>query len=123
MKGNALTRRQRKELAWDAARRANQVRREARLEMYEPAPVFDIIDEFGIELRFVPIASLEGAYSRLLRPVILVSSLRPAGRQSYTAAHELGHHSYGHEAAIDTVSGGMGQEPNVNVDSAEFLAE
>jgi hypothetical protein len=33
--------------------------------------------------------------------VIVVSSLRPAGRQAYTGAHELGHHIYGHGEQFD----------------------
>jgi hypothetical protein len=58
-----------------------------------------------IELRFVDIPSMEGMYVKNsephLRPIILVSALRPAGRQSTTAAHELGHHVFGHGTRID----------------------
>ncbi len=33
--------------------------------------------------------------------IILVSALRPSGRQAMTAAHELGHHAFGHGTRID----------------------
>jgi Zn-dependent peptidase ImmA (M78 family) len=37
--------------------------------------------------------------------VIVVSSLRPAGRQAYTCAHELGHHVLGHGSRWDEYLG------------------
>ena len=33
--------------------------------------------------------------------MIIVSSLRPPGRQAFTCAHELGHHAYGHGEQFD----------------------
>jgi len=88
----ALTAQRRRDLALDAAQRALRLRNEMGIGLQAPAPVFDIIDKLGIELRFMPIPSLEGVYRAQLRPIILISSDRPPGRQAYTGAHELGHH-------------------------------
>jgi hypothetical protein len=34
-------------------------------------------------------------------PIVLVSALRPPGRRAFNAAHELGHHVFGHGAQFD----------------------
>ncbi len=121
--GKTLTPRRRRDLAFDAAKRAQRVRSEAGLKPQDPAPVFDIISELGIELRFIPIPSMEGVYKRQPSPVILVSSLRPAGRQALTGAHELGHHVYGHGVAVDEASESAGREPDASVHAEEYLAD
>jgi hypothetical protein len=54
----------------------------------------------GIEVRFADLPSAEGIYSPT-KPVIIVSSLRPAGRQVFTCAHEVGHHAFGHGEQFD----------------------
>jgi len=123
LKGQALTTRQRKEMALDAARRALQARTEAGVKLHEPAAVFDIVAGLGIELRFTPIPSLEGMYRGMPRAVILVSSLRPSGRQAFTGAHELGHHVYGHGLAVDEIKEGASQGSDANMDSREYLAD
>src|SRR5262249_43282534 len=57
------------------------------------------------------------------QPIILVSALRPAGRQSSTAAHELGHHVFGHGTRIDEYIADPEGALNSNaVDSEEVLA-
>ena len=67
--------------------------------------VYDAAEKLGLEVRFVDIPSMEGMYVRESashsQPIILVSALRPAGRQASTAAHELGHHLFGHGTRID----------------------
>jgi hypothetical protein len=55
----------------------------------------------GLDVWFKAIPRLEGMYVKDPGPVIVVSSLRPAGRQAYTCCHELGHHAYGHGTCID----------------------
>jgi hypothetical protein len=65
-----------------------------------PVCVFDAIERLGIEARFVDIPSLEGMYDANSKTII-VSSLRPRGRQAFTAAHELGHHVLRHGHRID----------------------
>jgi hypothetical protein len=55
---------------------------------------------------------MEGMYVKQtlhgVAPHILVSAIRPAGRQAMTAAHELGHHVFGHGTHIDQYVKGIG---------------
>ena len=118
-----MTERRRKELALDAAHRALRLRNEMGIGLRDPAPVFDIIDKLGVELRFWPIPSLEGVYRAQPSPVILISSDRPPGRQVYTGAHELGHHVYGHGVAVDEASEKAAQEGSASTDPEEYLAD
>lgn len=120
--GRTSTVRRRKDLALDALGRALRLRGEMSIKPQAPAPVFDIIDRLGIELRFMPISSLEGVYKGQPNPVILVSSDRPPGRQTYTGAHELGHHVYGHGVAVGVTSD-AGQEPPESAGPEEYLAD
>ena len=65
-----------------------------------PVPVFALIAQFGVEIRFTALDSLAGAL--LLgderHPTgILVNSDQPFERQRFSAAHELGHLLLGHE--------------------------
>lgn len=123
MIGEALTVRQRRELAFDAAQRASRLRSKMRIKPQAPASIFDVIDELDIELRFMPIPSLEGVYRAQPNPVILVSSERPPGRQAYTGAHELGHHVYGHGVVLDEAGEDSEQEPSATTGSEEYLAD
>lgn len=54
----------------------------------------------GIEVKFVSIGSFSGMWVKD-PPTILVSSLRPFGRQAFTCAHELGHWYFGHGLRVD----------------------
>ena len=121
--GRVPTVRRRRDLALDALGRALRLRGEMGIKPQAPAPVFDIIDRLGIELRFIPIPSLEGVYKGQPNPVILVSSDRPPGRQAYTGAHELGHHVYGHGVAVGVANDDAGQEPPENTGPEEYLAD
>ena len=40
-------------------------------------------------------------YAALAKPTVLLSSLRPLTRRTFTCAHELGHHVFGHGSTID----------------------
>lgn len=121
--GRALTVGRRRDLALDALGRALSLRSEMGLKPQAPAPVFDVIDRLGVQLRFMPISSLEGVYRAQPSPIILISSDRPPGRQAYTGAHELGHHVYGHGVAVDEASGEVGQGPLASAGPKEYLAE
>ena len=63
-----------------------------------PVPVFALIVQFGVEVRFTALGALAGAL--LLGdghpPGILVNSDQPFERQRFSAAHELGHLLLGH---------------------------
>jgi hypothetical protein len=84
-----------------AARAAATLR--ARLG-YGPAdavcPV-DICIGMNLDVWFRAHPSLEGIYAPGNPPTIIISSLRPTGRQNYTAGHELGHHVHNHGASLD----------------------
>jgi hypothetical protein len=63
---------------------------------------------------------MEGMYCKDTGPSIVVSSLRPAGRQAYTGGHELGHHAFGHGTRIDELLGDGGRGSD---EEEEFLAD
>lgn len=91
---------ERRRLALRATARALKLRQLNEIATDQPCCVYDLAARIGVEVRFAEIASAEGIYSPG-RPVVVVSSLRPAGRQSFTCAHELGHHMYGHGERFD----------------------
>jgi Zn-dependent peptidase ImmA (M78 family) len=106
-------------LARDAMTRAYRVRRDTGLALDVPLCVYDLAEGMGVDVWFKAIPRLEGMYVKSPGPSIVVSSLRPAGRQVYTGGHELGHHIYGHGSRIDEVQEGQRQEDS----EEEFLAE
>jgi len=82
-------------LAKSAATRALRIRAEVHAKPWEAIDVFDVAQQLGVEVRFTKISSMEGMYLRQDAPVILIASERPAGRQRFSCAHELGHHAFG----------------------------
>jgi hypothetical protein len=69
-----------------------------------PCDVYDLIFHSDIGLQFFAVPTLEGMYledgdNRR----ICVSAFRPAGRQRFTAAHELGHSALQHGTRLDSV--------------------
>lgn len=110
----------RRRLAKDALAKSCRVRREAGLGLREPTCAFDLAESMGVEVWFTDIASMEGTYSKVPRPTILLSSHRPPGRQSFTCGHELGHHVYGHGFRVEQLvaEGGRGL-----ADDDEFLVD
>ncbi len=116
-----------KDLARTALAAARRVRIRAKALTESPVCIFDLIDENyrdELDLRFKAAPSLEGLYAKgdpsIGEPAVaVISSLRPSGRQRLTAAHELGHHEFGHGDSIDEIreSGESGKfEPK------EFIA-
>ncbi|WP_437665618.1 ImmA/IrrE family metallo-endopeptidase [Sorangium sp. So ce1182] len=99
----------RTDLAREAMAAARRVRIRANVSAESPICIFDLVDTSyrdEIELRFKAAPSLEGLYVRAgsdTSAIIIVSSLRPSGRQRLTCAHELGHHVFGHGSSIDEV--------------------
>src|SRR6266567_4234154 len=94
---------QRRSLVMDAADAALRMRQSAGLGIWTPMCIYDVAEELGLEVRFVDISSMEGMYCKTATPLILVSSLRPSGRQAFTCAHELGHHIYKHGCAVSAL--------------------
>jgi Zn-dependent peptidase ImmA (M78 family) len=109
----------RRSLARDAMTRAYRVRREAGIALDVPVCVFDLAINMGVDVWFKAIPGMEGMYSREPGPAIVVSSLRPAGRQAYTGGHELGHHVYGHGTRIDELL----EDGERDDSEEEFLAD
>src|SRR5438128_1030000 len=91
---------ERRRLALQAARNACEVRSGARIPLDEPCCAYDLAEKAGVEIRFADLPSMEGVYYPA-KPAILVSSLRPQGRQAFTCAHEFAHHIYGHGEQFD----------------------
>jgi hypothetical protein len=88
-------------LARVAIVKALEMRRRAGYSPWDPICAYDLAEQLGIEVRFVDIPSMEGIYKGPIHPTILLSSLRPPGRQTYNCSHELGHHDLGHGAQFD----------------------
>src|SRR5581483_4265168 len=95
----------RQALAKSAATRALRIRAEVHAKPWEAIDVFDVSQQLGVEVRFTKISSMEGMYVRQEAPVILIASERPAGRQRFSCAHELGHHAFGDGTRVDELFG------------------
>lgn len=91
-----------KGLARLALRGALEIRRRRQVPKDAPLCVFDLAERLDLEVRFCAGNSFEGMYGKTSN-VILVPSLRPPGRQAFTAAHEIGHWHFGHGSRIDEV--------------------
>ena len=64
--------------------------------------VFDCIDRRGAALMFKPFDKLLGAFMKQNGAVgIILNTERPLGMQRFTAAHELGHLTLGHDPHVD----------------------
>lgn len=106
------TRAMRDAIAKRALVAALKTRQKLEIPIHEAVCVYDAAERLGVEVRFDAIPSMEGMYVKQTlvgaAPHILVSALRPAGRQAMTAAHELGHHVFGHGTRIDQYVKGQG---------------
>ena len=91
---------ERRRLALRATSMALRIRQQYGIASDQPCCVYDLAEQLGVEVRFADLPSAEGVYSPV-KPVAVVSSLRPPGRQGFTCAHELGHHAYGHGEQFD----------------------
>ena len=113
----------RRNLAIEALMEAAKLRSEKGISATEPVNVFDFAtDTMEITVRFVDYPSMEATYLRKkgCQPTILISSLRPSGRQMFNCAHELGHHIFGHGTKIDEYIADSNRIRNT--DTEEFLA-
>lgn len=95
-----------KNLAIQALKMATLVRRRQPAPIPGDAPVdpVEIARNSGCMVTFKSLPSLEGLYVRRTPGLILVGSQRPAGRRSFTIAHELGHHLFGHGTSLDELT-------------------
>jgi Zn-dependent peptidase ImmA (M78 family) len=97
---NQTLRNQRQVLAQEAQQKAIDVRRKAGFDLKSPLCIYGLCDKLNVKVKFVDI-SMEGMYLREAEPVILLSALRPFPRRTFSCAHELGHHVFGHGSTID----------------------
>jgi hypothetical protein len=84
-----------------AARSAARMRTQLGYGPADAACPIDMCIRLDLDVWFQAQPSLEGIYTPGDPPVVIISSLRPAGRRRYTAGHELGHHAHGHGASLD----------------------
>ncbi len=110
----------RRELALRGAAHAELVRIKCGIPRTAAVDPFLLAEKRGCEVRFMSLASLEGVYSPIPRPVIVLGSHRPAGRRAYTCAHELAHHEFRHGTRLDELNVGRCQKDK---DPDEFLAD
>lgn len=102
----------RTELAKQALEKSLEIREEYGYDFRSPLCVYELAEKARVTVRFIDDVSMEGVYAALVKPKILISSLRPAVRRVFTCAHELGHHFFGHGSTID--------ELQDEVESGEF---
>ncbi len=85
-----------------AAKAALEYRLRNGLALDEACDIYELIIRQGLDLHFMDVKSLEGFYlSDGTAGQINVCAYRPAGLQRFTAAHELGHHVFGHGSTFD----------------------
>lgn len=106
-------------LAREAATAALRLRAQLKRGFDGPVCPYGVAEELGIQVRFEPLASLEGMYSPE-GPTIILGSMRPRGRRAFNCAHEVGHHVFGHGFRIDEL---LAQDLSEDrVDPAEYSA-
>ena len=91
----------RTDLAKQALEKSLEIREEYQYDFRSPLCIYELCERAKVKVQFVNDVSMEGIYAALAKPTILLSSLRPLMRRSFTCAHELGHHVFGHGSTID----------------------
>jgi Zn-dependent peptidase ImmA (M78 family) len=89
-----------KALVMKGMQAAIALRTSANLDQKSPLCIYGLCEMNQVLVRFNDI-NMEGMYDRSPRPRIHVSALRPLARRTFTCAHELGHHVFGHGSRID----------------------
>lgn len=110
----------RRAIARQATAAALRMRRSAGYGLDGAICAYDLAQRLGVEVRFIDIPSMEGMYYGASEPAIIISSMRPPGRQAFTCAHELGHHSRGDGTQVDKL---VEQRQRPKFDPKEFAAD
>jgi len=110
---------QKRELAQQAARAANNLRLRLGYDLVNPVCPFQVCEQLGIKVRFTD-GGFEGAYLPGNPNRINIVAHRPLPRRRFTCAHEIGHHEFGHGASLDELRDDADQYDGSNPD--EFLA-
>lgn len=95
-----LSREQRKTLVMQGMQASITARTKTGADLKSPICIYDLCEAYNVTVRFNDI-NMEGMYDRAPKPRIHISNLRPIARRSFTCAHELGHHVFGHGSTID----------------------
>lgn len=90
----------RKSLVMQGMQASIAARIKAGLDLKSPACIYALCEAHNVAVRFNDI-NMEGMYDRAPKPRIHLSALRPLARRTFTCAHELGHHIFGHGSTID----------------------
>ena len=104
--------------------KADKIRMQLGLDIFEPINIFDTCARLKVNVRFVDLTSMEGMYvvqDDYAHPTILLSSERPLPRRCFSCGHELGHHVFKHGSRIDGLSDTTEQSYSNN--SEEFLVD
>ena len=96
--------RQQQELAKRAALEAEKIRLAAKIPHTAPIDPIETAMARGCEVRLMSLPSLEGMYSPVPKPLIVLGSERPAGRRTFTCAHELAHHVFKHGMKLEELN-------------------
>ena len=110
----------RRELANQAMQAAITTRAKAKLDQHSPICIYGLSEKLGVKVRFNDI-NMEGMYQRGTPPHIHLSANRPLPRRTFSCAHELGHHVFGHGSSIDELC--EGTKEYSWEDAKEFLAD
>jgi Zn-dependent peptidase ImmA (M78 family) len=110
----------RRALANRAMQAAITTRAKGQLDQHSPICIYGLCETLGVVVRFNKI-NMEGMYQRGAPPRIHLSARRPLPRRAYNAAHELGHHVFGHGSSIDELREDAKEHPWE--DPKEFLAD
>jgi Zn-dependent peptidase ImmA (M78 family) len=92
-----------KALAKKAILEADKIRRQLKINAVAPVSIYDVAGQLELDVYFRDVPSLDGMYSRNPGPAIILGNDRPIGRQSFSCAHELGHHVFGHGIGLDEI--------------------
>ncbi|HEX3863653.1 MAG TPA: ImmA/IrrE family metallo-endopeptidase [Stellaceae bacterium] len=87
-------------LLQQAIQAASELRDATGFDQFGPADPYAAAERLGVKVVFLG-ASMEGFYFKGSPARILLSTLRPVPRRTFTCAHELGHHWFGHGSTID----------------------
>lgn len=115
------TKRERQTLAQKAMCKSIEVRTQTGFDHTSPLCIYSLCDQLNIKVRFVDISSMEGIYYKEEKPLIFLSALRPFPRRTFTCAHELGHHIFGHGLRVDELIEDSEKSKAFNPD--EFLVD
>ncbi len=81
-------------------KRALKIRSQNDIPLDNSFCVIDLANKLGLEVKFVSLSSMEGAFLKESK-TILLSTLRHEGRIRFTCAHELGHYIFDHGDHFD----------------------